>query len=65
MFKFIYMLKPFEVYIKCLIVSITIFFVFLTIVTIKNSFTSEYAVFDEDKFLVLNKKTGAVFISTP
>ncbi len=59
------MLKPFEVYIKCLIVSITIFFVFLTIVTIKNSFTSEYAVFDEDKFLVLNKKTGTVFISTP
>ncbi len=59
------MLKPFEVYIKCLIVSITIFFVFLTIVTIKNSFNSEYAVFDEDKFLVLNKKTGAVFISTP
>ena len=59
------MLKPFEVYIKCLIVSITIFFVTLTIVTIKNSFTSEYTVFDEDKFLVLNKKTGAVFISTP
>ncbi len=59
------MLKPFEVYIKCLIVSITIFFVTLTIVTIKNSFTSEYTVFDEDKFLVLNKKTGAVFISSP
>ena len=59
------MLKPFEVYIKCLIISITIFFVTLTIVTIKNSFTSEYTVFDEDKFLVLNKKTGAVFISTP